>query len=123
MIGAMVDVLRPVLEPLFALRFAPPHLPERDSAIQMLTPCPGYLRYRYAAALLGALAPLLYAGGLATLAMTRDAGRADLHAAASSQRSPSQGCCCLLVGARLDYELTTYLDRRRAACGCAPAHW
>lgn len=113
MIGAMVDVLRPVLEPLFALRFAPPHLPERDSAIRTLAPCPGYLRYRYAAALLGALAPLLYAGGLATLAIVT-LGRAGIFVGCILAALAVAGVLLLLVGARLDYELTTYLIGARS---------
>jgi membrane protein YdbS with pleckstrin-like domain len=59
MISAIVDSLRPLIEPLLKLRFEPPSLPEGSETLRRLKPSQRYLAYAYAGALLSYATPVV----------------------------------------------------------------
>jgi membrane protein YdbS with pleckstrin-like domain len=119
-IGALVRLLRPAIEPILKLRFDPPHLPEGGAAPRPLRPSEGYLAYRYTGAIL-ALAPQLVAAGISsTLAVWRLGGWGWLIAVPVSLIALA-AAAFTLVGTRLDWELRWYAVGEQSMRLCAGA--
>lgn len=116
MISAIVDSLRPLIEPLLKLRFEPPTLPEGSQTLRQLKPSQRYLAYAYAGALLSHAMPFLvvpvlliagFAAGGRTAAPLLLIGFLILAMSLTT-------LAVALVALRLDWELRDYLIGSRS---------
>jgi membrane protein YdbS with pleckstrin-like domain len=108
LIEATVRLLRPLVEPLLRLSFAPPHLPEGSSLVRTLKPSATWLSFRYLQVLFGVLGQMIGAG-VGAVALVLNLGPWGVPPALLLMAAEVVGIAFALVAVRLDYELRHYL--------------
>lgn len=108
MIRFAVALLRPLVEPLLKVNFAPPHLPEGSSLVRELKPSDEWLTYRFFGVLFGLFGQTVGAGIAAVAAWTQLPRFGGL-VAVLVVLVQAAFIAVSLVTTQLDYELRHYL--------------